>query len=95
MTEEQKDWYEYGLKKYLYFALKVMNDPQYKKLAQRAWDARRKAHRWFHRGDCSKCRHCPASFADRKTWVDECYSCLYNDFIYDEAVEADRWEPKD
>ncbi len=57
MTQEQKDWYEYGIKKYFYLALKVMNDPQYRILAQRAWDARKKAYRWLDKGNCEKCRY--------------------------------------
>lgn len=57
MTEEQKDWYDYGIKKYFYFAMKVLNDPQYRMLAQRAWDARKKAHRWLGKNKCECCKH--------------------------------------
>ena len=83
MTEEQKDWYDYGIKKYFYFAMKVLNDPQYRMLAQRAWDARKRAHRWLHRGNCELCRRSYTSF---------CYNCIHDvdelDCIYD------NWEPK-
>lgn len=46
-TEEQKAWFDYGVAKYFYFALKVMRDPDYRKLAKKAWEARKKAHRWL------------------------------------------------
>lgn len=84
MTEEQQDWKDYGIKKYYYFALKVMNDPQYRMLAQRAWDARKKAHRWLHRGDCELCR---------RAYTEFCNNCLHN--VYETERLNDNWKPKD
>ena len=55
MNQEQKDWFEYGIAKYFYLAMKTLGEPNYRAFAQKAWDARKKAHRWNKKGVCHQC----------------------------------------
>lgn len=55
MTQEQKDWYEYGRIHTGYFACKSMGEPKNPAFIQAVWDARKKAHRWNKKGVCHQC----------------------------------------
>ena len=80
MTQEQKDWFEYGRALNVYFALKTLNDPNYREFAKRAWDARRKAYSW-NNTSCDNCKFC-----DLDSHEFPCRHCFGEDGY---------WEPKD
>lgn len=94
MTQEQKDWYNYGRLKAAWLSIRELEPGNERILTQALWDARRKAYSWRTRGDCNYCKHCPEDGDNMKTWADACFSCLYNERIFPEAIEADNWEPK-
>ena len=69
MTQEQKDWYDYGRKKAAWLIAKELDPGSEREIAQIAWDARRKAYRWQNRGDCDYCKHSPEGGDNMKTWA--------------------------
>ena len=55
MTQEQKDWFDYGRKKAAWLIAKSLEPGSEREITQIAWDARRKAHRWNKKGTCKDC----------------------------------------
>lgn len=82
MTQEQKDWYEYGRIITGYFACKSMGEPKNPAFIQAVWDARKKAHRWLGKNKCEHCKH-----GEEEYDGSVCPFC--------NAGENNYWEPKD
>lgn len=55
MTEEQKDWFDYGRKKAGWLIAKKLEPGREREITQIVWDARKKAHRWNKKGTCKDC----------------------------------------
>ena len=71
MTQEQKDWYDYGRKKAAWLIAKELEPGSEREITQIAWDARRKAYRWRNCGYCDYCKHCPEDGDNMKTLADD------------------------
>lgn len=55
MTEEQKDWFDYGKLMCAYKYVKQEEPESVHLIIPLVWAARKKAHRWLH-GRCSTCK---------------------------------------
>lgn len=55
MTQEQKDWYEYGKLMCAYKYVKQEEPDSVHLIIPMVWDARKKAHRWLKKGVCHQC----------------------------------------
>lgn len=69
MTQEQKDWYDYGRKKAAWLIAKELEPGSEREITQIAWDARKKAHRWNVKRTCENCKH-----FDKADFTG-CYAC--------------------
>lgn len=88
MTQEQKDWYNYGRFKAAWLAIRKLEPGDERLLTQTLWDARKKAYRWLYRNVCEKCKHYTQGKKDVL-----CISCVNSDFKYE--CYDDNWEPID
>ena len=79
MTQEQRDWYIYGALKFNWLTAGKCKGIR-RVLAQAAWDARKKAHRWLDSG-CDDCK-----FSELKESEFPCGFCTGN---------KGYWQPKD
>lgn len=86
MNKEHKDWFKYGREYQAYRMLKRANSPLYRLMVQSVWDARKNAHRWLHRGDCTYCQF----YAGVGILCDE---CIHNARSYEPL--RDHWTPKE
>lgn len=70
MTEEQKDWFEYGRLKAGWLIAKKLDPGEERTLTPFVWAARKKAHRWLH----TNCDNCKFSELDVNQYP--CISCF-------------------
>lgn len=82
MTDEQKDWYDYGRKKAAWFAIRRLDPGNERILTQVVWDARKKAYRWLDKYKCECCIH-----FDEEWDGSPCPWC--------NSGQNDNWQPKE
>lgn len=80
MTQEQKDWFEYGKLMCAYKYVKQEEPESVHLIIPIVWDARKKAHRWLHTS-CETCK-----FSEFHEWEFPCGDCFGS---------RGYWEPKD
>ena len=69
MTQEQKDWYNYGRLKAAWLAVRELEPGEEHILTPTLWDARRKAYRWNVKHTCENCK-----YFDKADFTG-CYAC--------------------